>query len=102
MVIECLRCWWNGLSPVPVFFDAADFHHHKWISHQLPEYEVQQVIAAPWIAAGFTYQAAFTDAGELVLAYPYSPKETEMFAYADPVREGMNLALAASQRMLLE
>ena len=46
MVIECLRCWWNGLSPVPVFFDAAEFHHHKRISHQLPEYEGQEVILA--------------------------------------------------------
>ena len=55
-----------------------------------------------WIAVGFTYQAAFTDGGELVLAYPYSPKETEAFTNAGPVREGMNLALATPQRMLWE
>ena len=102
MVIECLRCWWDGLSPVPVFFGAADFRHHEWISHRLPEYEVQKVIAAPWVAVGFTYQAAFTDGGELALDYPYSPKETEAVANADPVREGMSLALATPQRMLWE
>ena len=87
MVIECLRCWWNGFAQVPVFFDAADFHHHGWISHQLPRYEVQEVIAAPWIAVGFNYQAAFTDSSDIILAYPYSPKETEVVANTDPVRE---------------
>ena len=102
MVIECLRCWWNGLSPVPVFFDAADFHHHRWISHQLPRYESLAVIAAPWIAVEFSYQAAFTDSTEIILAYPYSTEETEVVANADPVWEGMNLALATPQRMLWE
>ena len=102
MVIECLQCWWNGSSPVPVFFDAVDLHRHDRITHTPSEYQLQDIIAAPWIEVGFTYQAAFTDAGELVPAYPYSPKETEVFANADPVREGMNLALATPQRMLLE
>ena len=102
MVMECHRCWWIGLSPVPVFFDAADFHNHQWLSHQLPEYEAQEIIAAPWIAVGFTYQAAFTDAGELVLACPYSPEETEVSANADPVGKDMNLALTTPQRVLWE
>ena len=100
MVIECLRCWWNGFAQVPVFFDAADFNHHGWISHQLPRYEVQEVIAAPWIAVGFTYQASFTETGELVLVYPYLPRESDERTDSDPVREAMSLVSVAPQRTL--
>ena len=86
---------------MPIFFEVADLHQHNRIAHA-SEYELQEIIATPWIEVGFTYQASFTDAGELVLACPYSPKETEVFANADPVREGMNLVLATPQRMLWE
>ena len=81
MVMECIRCWWDGLSTVPVFFDASNLLHHNRTTHPSSEYEVHEVIAAPWIAAGFTYQASFTETG-------------------DHIRRGMDLPLAMPQRML--
>ena len=100
MVIECIRCWWDGLSSVPVFFDASNLLHHNRTIHPSSEYEVHEVIAAPWIAVGFTYQASFTESGDLVLVYPCSSKETGVSANSDHIRQGMDLPLAMPQRML--
>ena len=100
MVIECLLCWWGGLSPVPIFFDVADLHHHSRTTHARSEYHAQEIIAAPWIAVGFTYQASFTETGELVLVYPYLPRESDERTDSDPVREAMSLVSVAPQRTL--
>ena len=100
MVLECLQCWWNGRSPVPVFFDAADLDRHKRASHSLTVYDVQERLAAPWIAVGFTYQASFTETGNLLLAYPWLPSESQVGATHEPVLQAMSLASAASQSTL--
>ena len=100
MVMECLRCWWNGSSPVAVFFDVADLHRHNRISHALFEYQLQEIIAAPWIAVGFSYQASFTETGDLVLASPRSSPDAESSTGFDPVRETVSLEPATPQRTL--
>ena len=79
-------------------FDATEFYRHMLISHQRPMYDVQGAIAAPWIDVGFTYQAAFTETGELVLSYPRPPQAEE--APTDPVLPPISRASTASERML--
>ncbi len=102
MVIECLQCWWNGQSPVPVFFDVAELHRHNRIIHQPNVYHGQELIAAPWVAVGFTYQAAFTETGELVLAHPWPPEEREAPTTSAPVLPAVSAASAVPSIMLWE
>ena len=100
MVIECLQCWWEGVSAVPVFFDAADLYRHERASHSPTMYAVQEMLAAPWIAVGFAYQAAFTETGELVLAHPWSPEDHEAPPTSDPALRAMARPSAAAQPTL--